>query len=117
MSPPRHIPRLIKVSPLAILVLIGLLVAGPATAAAPPGEVKATLSGPRQVVVRNLPPRGCHRHGAGPRGAGPTAIPTRVDAGPALAYPSSERSGRRLLSGVGAEHTPHDIHRRLRGPG
>jgi len=68
MALPGHIPRLIKFSPLAFLVLTGLLMAGSASAAsfpasdsslkppAPPGEVKMTLSGPRQVVVRNLPP-------------------------------------------------------------
>ncbi len=63
MALPGHIPRLIKFSPLAFLVLIGLLVTGPATAApispphsAPSREVKATHQGPRQVVVRDLPP-------------------------------------------------------------
>ena len=63
MAMPRRLPRLIKFSPLAFLVLIGLLMTGPATAApispphtAPSREVKATLQGPRQVVVRDLPP-------------------------------------------------------------
>ncbi len=61
MPVPRRIRRLVKFSPLAFLVLTGLLMAGPATAAppppaSPPGEPKATLVGPRQVVVRDLPP-------------------------------------------------------------
>ena len=67
MSQRRRIRRLIKFNPLALLVLTGLLMAGPATAAPltpadspveadAPGEPKATLVGPRQVVVRDLPP-------------------------------------------------------------
>ena len=67
MSQRRRIRRLVKFNPLALLVLTGLLMAGPATAApltpadspagaAQPGEPKATLVGPRQVVVRDLPP-------------------------------------------------------------
>ena len=99
MVPPRRIPRIVKFSPLAFLVL-GLVMAGPATAAPfspagsieranPPQEVKATLSGPRQVVVRDLPPVAGTATGQAQEVLAPRTFPPEWAAGPLSPPPAA----------------------------
>lgn len=90
MSLPTRIQGLVKLSPWALVVLSGLLVAGPATAAplppGPPetagqqGEAAATLVGPRRVVVRDLPPVAASAAAGGTEHAQEVA-PLRLPAG------------------------------------
>ena len=90
MSLPKRIQGLVKLSPWALVVLSGLLVAGPATAAplaaGPPetagqqGEAAATLVGPRRVVVRDLPPVAASAAAGGTEHAQEVA-PLRLPAG------------------------------------
>ncbi len=100
MSPPRRIARLIKLSPLALLVLIGLLMASPAAAdpphprsrhenAAPRQEVKATLAGPRQVVVRDLPAVAGTATGQAQEVLAPRRFPPEWAAGPLFPAPAA----------------------------
>jgi len=101
MALPGHIPRLIKFSPLAFLVLTGLLMAGSASAAsfpasdssltppAPPGEVKMTLSGPRQVVVRDLPPAAGSATGQAQEVLASRRFPPEWAAGPLTPAPAA----------------------------
>ena len=103
MALPGHIPRLIKFSLLASLALVGLLMASTAAGGEPPdpatptptptpgqpGEVKATLAGPRQVVVRNLPPAAGTATGQAQEVLASRRFPPEWAAGPLFPAPAA----------------------------
>ena len=105
MPRPRRIPSSFTLGLLALFTLSGMFMADHASAALSPapsprlenaasmGEAKATLAGPRRVVVRDLPPAAVTATRQGPRGAGPAATPTGMDPGHALAYSRGECFG------------------------
>ncbi len=100
MALPRRIRKLVKLSPLTLLLLAGLLFAGPATdaplttadspaGAGQPGEPKATLVGPRQVVVRDLPPAAVSATGRAQGVQAPRRFPPEWTAGPLSPAPAA----------------------------